>query len=74
MIKLAFGGTEKVRTKSISLPSMTLTKKILFAEVKRQKKSISLAVLREKVKAFLVQNSQYANYAIELVGRSLEDL
>ena len=51
-----------------------IEKSIDFAEIKRQKNSISIEKLRQKAAEFLIQNPQFNSYKKEFYAWSLEDM
>lgn len=51
-----------------------LSKKVDFIEVKRQKRSIDLSILRAKADVFFKTTKMFTNYTISYQGLSLEDM
>ena len=51
-----------------------IEKSIDFAEIKRQKNSISIEKLRQKAAEFLIQNPQFNSYKKDFYAWSLEDM
>ena len=51
-----------------------IEKSIDFAEIKRQKNSISIEKLRQKATEFLIQNPQFNSYKKDFYAWSLEDM
>lgn len=63
---------EKRNTNEIDIVAVNdLEKKVLFAEVKRQKKNISISVLKEKSKTL---QQRFKGYEFSFAGLSLEDM